>query len=566
MEEKTLEHVAYKLKENHDKNLPGAIVFLGAGCSVSAGIPLASKIVEDVLEEYKEHPDFINFTPQTPYATVMSKLDPNQRSRLFANYTDKAKINVTHIYLANLIINGYVDYVVTVNFDNLMQRALALFNKFPATYDISILQKQDFGTRDFDIKSVIYLHGQHNGLWQLNTEVEMDKAASGKIAEKIFNKISANRTWIVVGYSGDDFVFDQIASMNRFYDNLYWVGYKEELPKKNVLDGLLNKKNSETYLVKKYDSDSFFHTLNTKLELDTPKILKQPFSFLSDLIENIKDINEEKFNPIKEKLSSIKSSINNAINNYEAEMENINKTGDEDGKAELNKRKIQLTDLIANNKFEEFERVINEKSIASNPDLTEIIANGYACWGNVIFKNTQLKSDNEKESFLNLANDKFKRAVEINPKDSRIFFNWGAVLGLISNLKPDNEKEDFLNLANDKFKRAAEINPKDGQIFYFWGLALRAIAKLKPDDEKESFFNSALEIFNKAIQLGNIKAHYNIACLYAVMLKKDEAFKQLEMCLKEKYVEFSFVEQDKDWNGLRNKPEYLKLKEIYGNN
>ncbi len=57
----------------------------------------------------------------------MNCIDPNARNKLLKGYIDRAQINVTHIYLAQLIKEGFADYVLTVNFDNLMLRAMALF-------------------------------------------------------------------------------------------------------------------------------------------------------------------------------------------------------------------------------------------------------------------------------------------------------------------------------------------------------------------------------------------------------------------------------------------------------
>jgi len=72
---------------------------------------------------------------------VLEKFLPDQRNELLKKYIEKAKINVTHLYLAQLLVNKYVDYVLTVNFDNLMLRALALYNEFPSTYDMAILKE-----------------------------------------------------------------------------------------------------------------------------------------------------------------------------------------------------------------------------------------------------------------------------------------------------------------------------------------------------------------------------------------------------------------------------------------
>lgn len=172
MKEIKIEHLAYLLKQAKENNQPQPIFFLGAGASHSGNIPLASEIIVQILRDYSQSP-FVKDLPeeQRTYAKLMDCLQPAERDRLLKKYIDEAKINVTHIYLAQLLKMGFVDYVLTVNFDNLMLRALALYNIFPATYDLAILK--DLTTSKFKEKSVVYLHGQSHGLWLLNTPEEM---------------------------------------------------------------------------------------------------------------------------------------------------------------------------------------------------------------------------------------------------------------------------------------------------------------------------------------------------------------------------------------------------------
>ena len=54
---------------------------------------------------------------------------------LVAEYVDSAKINWAHICIALLFQAGYVDRVLTTNFDPLVNRACALLGQFPAVYD-----------------------------------------------------------------------------------------------------------------------------------------------------------------------------------------------------------------------------------------------------------------------------------------------------------------------------------------------------------------------------------------------------------------------------------------------
>src|SRR5690606_32357451 len=100
--------------------------------SQSAGIPLTGTIVKDILEEHKEKPSIerLNDLDKKNYYKLMSALSAQERRRLFSNYVNNknVKLNVTHIYLAQLLNEEYVDYVLTVNFDDLMLKACALFN------------------------------------------------------------------------------------------------------------------------------------------------------------------------------------------------------------------------------------------------------------------------------------------------------------------------------------------------------------------------------------------------------------------------------------------------------
>ena len=142
MKTTTIEELAYLIKEAKKRYQPQPIVFLGAGASKTGGIPLAGKIVQDILEKYKDNPKvrkLIETDSKKTYPALMECLLPTQRTELLKEYIDNAKINVTHIYLAQLINQDYIDYVMTVNFDNLMLRALALYNEFPPTFDIAIL-------------------------------------------------------------------------------------------------------------------------------------------------------------------------------------------------------------------------------------------------------------------------------------------------------------------------------------------------------------------------------------------------------------------------------------------
>ena len=498
MIEKKIEHIAYKLRNNKKDNQPGAIVFIGAGCSISAGIPGSGKIVDFVLENYKDNPDIKYFTQKPTYAELMECLGPIQRNKIFRHYVEDAKINVSHIYLAHLVANGYVDYIVTVNFDNLAQRALALYNIFPPTYDISILK--DLTTTSLDTKSITYLHGQYNGLWQLNTKEEMNKIIESNVAKSIFDKITNNRLWILVGYSGEDFIFDQLVKLGRFDNGLYWIGNKDEEPTGRVKNALLNMPNKESFWVKGYDADSFFLKLNAELKNDEPKIFNVPFSFLSELQEGIKDIEDsEEYKSVKERFIESKKMVLDSINRYEKAESNVPQMTNTE--IDNNQLKKALIDCLINNKYDELKDLEDQVRRKQYVNLLSNVADIYYNWGTYLGNLAKTKSGDEAEKLYLQAFEKLKKAIEIDPNYRDAYYNWGTYLGYRAKTKPGDEAEILYLQAFEKYNKAIEIKTDYHSAYYNWGTYLANLAQLKPNNEAEKFYLQAFEKYEKAIEI-----------------------------------------------------------------
>ncbi len=102
-----IENLAYLVYRAKCNNLPKPIVFLGAGASKSAGIPIADEIIEDVKRKFEDKPsvkELIRLN-ETDYYKVMQALTSDERRDLFYGYIsdEKVKINLTNIYLAQLL-------------------------------------------------------------------------------------------------------------------------------------------------------------------------------------------------------------------------------------------------------------------------------------------------------------------------------------------------------------------------------------------------------------------------------------------------------------------------------
>nr|WP_297163149.1 SIR2 family protein [uncultured Dysgonomonas sp.] len=376
MTEGQVEDIADLLKDaKNSKNKP--IVFLGAGMSVAGGIPSADKIAEEILSRFRNKPKIKRIKKEDrTYANLMDCLTFDKRYTLLNEYIEKAKINVGYIYLAHLIKEGYIDYVLTVNFDNLILRAMAMYNLFPPTYDLSILN--DMTTSNIETQSVTYLHGTHRGLWMLNTQDELNKIS--KTCSSFLSRITERRTWIVIGYSGEDKLLDEIANLGSFTNDLYWVTYKDNEPSQRVQDKLLNQPNKNAYLIKGYDADLFMLRLHSEVGLPTPDILYKPFTTLQNTINSIVEISDEHKN-IKGQLEITKRHVKDAIRLYEEGASRRNYSTKEVNIDLLKKEIIKYTiEESFNENADRIEEIRKELEEINNKKLNEDLAHLYTIW------------------------------------------------------------------------------------------------------------------------------------------------------------------------------------------
>jgi len=578
----TIEELAYLMKQAKEEGLPQPIVFLGAGASKSGGVPLAAEIIKDILEKYKGSPKIkaLGDEPKS-YAKLMECLTPFERNKLLKGYIDNAKINVTHLYLAQLLIEGYIDYVLTVNFDNLMLRALALFNSFPATYDMAILK--DLTTTSFKEKSVVYLHGQHHGLWLLNTTEEMAKV--NEIIPPILNGIKDRRPWIFLGYSGEDPIFEHIIKLGRFDNGLYWITYNENNPNPCVCDGLLEKPNTNTHLIKGFDSDSFILRLNAELNLSQPTIIDNPFSSLRNTLQNIVDIDDkEHFVGVKERLEIAKKNVDNAINQFEkGEIKSDKKLKQN---INLNILKKQIINVIVRDTFniEEINEIEESAKKIKNEEINILLSNMYRNWGDSYRKTFE----KEKEDNILKSIEKYQKALSLYKLDALSFNNWGNSLTDLGKIKRDEKKfeESFkkyenalainpllfepynnwglsifelyrltkenklIQEAEEKYKKAIEINPNHAPVYHNWGSLI-----LLSGQEDEKLLKESVKLFEKAIDIAPKQSisYRNCGLAYKLLgdLKKDEAFYNASIEKIKKAIEIS-PNESINYNSLGN--------------
>jgi len=143
----------------------GATVLIGAGCSVTARIPTAASMADEVRRRYPGH---TSAATSDSYGDVMASLPKETRIDLINKYVEQSSLNRGHLVLAWLMKQGFVGRVLTTNFDNVLVRSCALQNCFPAVYDFAVTHGV-FEQGRMREPAVVYLHGQSAGFVQLHT-------------------------------------------------------------------------------------------------------------------------------------------------------------------------------------------------------------------------------------------------------------------------------------------------------------------------------------------------------------------------------------------------------------
>ena len=224
---------------------------------------------------------------------------------------------------------------------------------------------------------------------------------------------------------------------------------------------------------------------------------------------------------------------------------------------------VALSDLAESKSGIEAEALYNEsiekyrQAIQIKPDVHEVYYN----WGNILSDLAQSKSGIEAEALYNESFEKYRQAIRIKPDVHEAYNNWGNVLSDLAQSKSGIEAEALYNESFEKYRQAIQIKPDYHKAYNNWGYALRRFAQKKSGVEAENLYVEAIDKYLQAIKYGG--STYNLACLYAIRNKKEEALKYLERSLERGEISVDFVEKDTDWDGLRDDSDFKNLLSRY---
>lgn len=486
-------------------------LLLGAGCSISANIPDAKTLIAKINEEFSTYLDGLSEPERSNYGRCMGCLSEAEQRTLIAPYLEGAKVNWAHIAIAGLMKAGYVDRVLTFNFDNVLARACGLAGLYPPIYDFAAAPSNT--TSHIASRAIVHLHGQGHGVSMFNSEEKTRKHAERlrPLLEDTFDLFPV----LVAGYSGEsDAVFGELEKIYKGTQRLYWAGYSEDQPKH--LKSLMQSGGQSARFLGGADADQFFMDLANELKC-MPTLFDDPYQHLLD---ELKDVS--KF-PVKDEnrldvLSQLRKELRQA-----------------------QKSLLERTPPVANLfRKGDYDAVLEHANLEI-PEERE-----FAYWASINqgnLKSEQAVSDKNAARYQE-AIEKYRRAVEINSNGYEAHYNWGSTLVDLARLK---DRAALYEEAIEKYRRAIEINPNESRAFSNWGTALAGLFGLTGERE---LLMKAKEVAIRAQELGG-KADYNLACVMA--LQGDaEVEQQLENCARDGTLsDFKYLEIDSDLHSLR---------------
>ncbi len=407
-----------------------ATLVIGAGCSASAGIPLAADFI-DLIE--KEYPHAIEHATERTYDSYMRALAPSERHALINSQTQLARVNPAHLAIAHLLKQGFVSRVVTTNFDSLLPRACALTGEFPTVYSLPYASPPPMGELP------------NSALFYLQAQGAIGNKAPSRRLRAVLNTASQTQPWLVVGYSGTDRqLFPRLASHPHFDGRLYWVGHGEKLPAPVVQRRLL-RPGKEAYWVPGFDADTFFVQLVRQLGVFSSdfadRLLEHPQSVLETLSPAAQP------DQLLERLPHSSTPLPKEVHSH-----------------------------FSSSQLREADRLIERAQYKANHETDALFESAYALyagaialksppadiylsWAMALSEQAKLKTGLEAGQLLGRACEKYELALQHTPGDPNLEYLWGLALSRRAQLTRGDDSRIFLQESQKHLKRAEEGRP-----------------------------------------------------------------------------------------------------------
>ncbi|MGV6839926.1 MAG: TPR end-of-group domain-containing protein [Planktomarina sp.] len=503
-------------------------LIIGAGASVRAGIPTGAELVREAAQM---HPHKINKLPEKDredYGAVMAELPPRQRQKLIQPHLDKAELSWGHLALACLLKAGYINRVLTFNFDMVIEKALARVDYQIPSYDFGIVPTDRI--RDLAAPSIIYLHGQSLGLQLLNSTKETQDHAE-KLRPLIRHELE-HSVVVVMGYSGtSDQAFQIIEEEYQNEESLYWMGYRKKPDKK--LQKLL--KNDYAEFHGDCDYDLVMMELAAELGCFPPKLMANP---MDHVIDGLQDMAE--FPDWDGRTADLKRVL-------EVRMK---KTAEvwENGRTKEEKRALSLFGAK------------EDRTEGAMDDVTK-----YAKYWSLLREAMKLVPDDPAPDLpmenFDQAFKLFEEAVKLSDKPHEALNNWGVALSHKAQRLEGRAALDGFDAAIAQYQAAIAVKPDKHEALSNWGIVILYKAQLMKGTDVQGSRQMALDKIQQAKDIIG-KAYYGYACALALTGQTDAALDELDECAVDGTLpNRAHLETDTDMDALRGHPRFAAILE-----
>jgi Tfp pilus assembly protein PilF len=515
--------ITERLKRARDRGHP-AHFLIGAGCSISAGIPGANDLIKKIHQDYAAQCAGLNEARRHAYGACMALLSINERRDLIRPFLEAAKINWGTIVLAQLIAEGFVERVLTVNFDLVLENACGLLGVRPAVYDFGVAPASDPAM--VVSPAIIHLHGQSYGLVLLNTDDETQKHRE-KLRPILVDTLR-NAPLVVVGYSGSaDGISQNLLDEFGGREPLYWIDYDDEL--KTHLHGFLGK--DHFHFLGGADFDRFMIELAQSLACWPPRLFRDPFGHLLEELRPVvaypvgeSDISIDFLGRLRQRLESLRHRMDKQEDRTSS-LQELYMKGDFEGAANLflswkdpsatpgEARQIAYWSLLnwAYSLYQSAQTIGAEKWASLLTMAREkleialrIKPNGYEAlnnWGNLLLEQGKRAGGEEAVQLFRESGEKYAASLAIKPDQHEALNNWGNLLLEQAKRASGEEAERLFRESGEKYAASLAIKPDKHEVLNNWGTLLLEQSKRASGEEAEWLFREAGEKYAASLAI-----------------------------------------------------------------
>lgn len=296
-----------------------AVFWVGAGASVSAGIPsgralagrLAVRLARKLgcLARQADENDAAshllafealqragevdaNSSLGAAYGQLFARLDATQQRDFIRRVilkTNGRQINWTHLALGELVRERIAHTLLTTNFDDLLLDGLVRCDQLPAIIDgVESLNRLDPRP---PVPQLVYLHGsQHTYSPRNSTQALLGTRDLAQAQGGLYGLLQQCSLLCVVGYGGNagEGVMEMLLNASRALPELpiYWVAHGQQDSLSPMALQLLSN-HAPSRLIAGQDADLFFRELLRQTRIGVPAWFRDPVDHLLTLAERI---------------------------------------------------------------------------------------------------------------------------------------------------------------------------------------------------------------------------------------------------------------------------------------